>query len=192
MKIIKLTALSLVIATAFSIAAQAKSYLSFDLGKTTKQQVKIQLEKNNSQFETNYGYKGYSTDLPIFKINDYRVFRKYGTVNQAWMHFTPDNILYKVTVTYNDAGSTYKVFKDSLTSKYGVGANTGSGFNKTSTYGDGDVQITLARNEFGFGNNQKTILTYEFEPAKASVYNMQKKIEQHIAKQNSAKASADL
>jgi hypothetical protein len=192
MKKIKLTSLALVVASAFSFTAQAKSYLSFDIGKTTKQQAQVQLEKSKAKFETNYGYKGYSTDLPIFKINDYEVFRKYGTVKQAWMHFTPANILYKVTVTYADAGSTYKVFKDSLSSKYGTGRNSGGGFNKTSQYFDGDVKVTLGRNEFGFGSDQKTTLSYEFEPALSSVTNMQNRIKDQIAKKNAAKASADL
>jgi hypothetical protein len=192
MKKIQLATISLVLATTFSGVAQAKNYLSFDLGKITKQEVKKQLKAKSANFESNYGYKGYSVDLPIFKINSYAVFGKYGTVKNAWLHFTPQNVLYKISVTYADSGSTYKVFTDSLTSKYGSGSSFGGGFNRNTTYQDGDVKVTLARNEFGFGSDQKTTLSYEFRPALSSVKNMRSKIEQHIAAQNAKKAAADL
>ena len=174
-----------------STTAQAKNYLSFDLGKATKAEVEQQLKTHAAAFSGNYGYQGYSQDLPIVKVLEYKNFSKYGAVKEAWLHFTPKKVLYKISVTYQDAGNVIKLFKDSLDSKYGSQALRGGGFNQTANYHDGKVNIALQRNTFGFGSDQKTTLTYTFTPAISEVKSMEKRIEDHIAQKNASQA-ADL
>jgi hypothetical protein len=67
------------------------------------------LDKAKASYETDYGYKD-NSDLAMYKVSSYDVFSKYGTVNSAWLHFTPDSLLYKLVVTYRDAGSTHRYF----------------------------------------------------------------------------------
>jgi hypothetical protein len=57
-------------------------------------------------------------------------------------------------------------------SKYKMLSNNSGGINATQIFGDGEVQITLARNTFGFGNDHKTTLTYEYQPALDAVRKM--------------------
>jgi hypothetical protein len=177
---------------AFTIAAssytQAKEYLSFDLGKTSKTEVMAMLNKNKANYSTNYGYQGYANDLPIIKVNHYQGFSKHGQVNNAWLYFTPNNQLYKISVEYADAGAIHKVFSDSLKSKYGLQKQGGFGFSKTQQFRDDNVNITLTRNEFGFGKDQKTTLEYQYQPYTQKVEQMKVNIDKDIAKKNASKA----
>ena len=174
-------------ALTLSVSVVAKEYLSLDVGKATISDISSQLKEAGANFESDYGYKGY-TDLTMFKINNYSGFSKYGSVSSAWLHFDPSKTLYKVEVTYADAGNTYKMFKDALSAKYRVTQNSSRGFEKTTAYSDGDFSIVLNRNEFGFGSDQKTTLTYEFQPAIPAVIDMRAQIEEVIRKKNAAQA----
>ena len=186
MKVFK-TALFTATAIAVSVSAQCKEYLGFDLGSATDTAVKTQLDNAGAQYETSYGYKGYS-DLTMYKVNSFSGFSKYGNVSSAWLYFTPESTLYKVEVTYADAGSTYRIFSDALSGRYTLTNSGGFGFDKTATYRDGDVQINLKRNEFGFGSNQKTTLEYVYQPALSEVDTMKSRIEEAIRRENAQKA----
>lgn len=172
---------------ATAMPAIANTYMGLDIGKDSQTQVKEVLDKAKASYETDYGYKGYS-DLAMYKINSYSAFSKYGTVDSAWLYFTPDYQLYKLTVTYRDAGSVHTLFRDALNNKYKTLRNSSGGFNASQIFGDGEVQITLARNTFGFGSDQKTTLTYEYQPSLDAVRKMEQRIQTIIASKNAEKA----
>tara|TARA_R110001606_G_scaffold398991_1_gene579829 strand:+ start:4904 stop:5473 length:570 start_codon:yes stop_codon:yes gene_type:complete len=186
MKLIN-TLLFTAVCAATSIQTCAKTYMGLDVGEHTQTQVEQVFAEAKASYDTGYGYKGYS-ELGMFKVSSYSGFDKYGTVKSAWLYFTPDKQLYKLEVTYGDAGSTHTLFSDALSSKYKLIGNNSRGFNSSQVYADDDVHITLARNAFGFGNDQKTILTYEFQPAISEVHVMEQLIEKAIAKKNANKA----
>lgn len=94
--------------------SNAAEYLGLDLGEATKEKVLQQLNASNSQFEDDYGYKGYTKDLPSVKILRYEKFDMPGSVSDAWLKFSPNAVLYLISVTYSDAGETFKVLKDAL------------------------------------------------------------------------------
>ncbi|RNA65711.1 hypothetical protein CR163_011110 [Prosthecochloris sp. ZM_2] len=79
-------------------------------------------------FDDNYGYKGYGSDLPIIKVSYYEKFNKFGSVREAWLSFSPDKKLYDISVTWQDAGETFKTLKDALDTKYGAASPQGVGF----------------------------------------------------------------
>jgi hypothetical protein len=173
-----------------STTLKAKEYMSFDLGKASHSQVISLLKNSNANFETDYGYKGYK-DLLLIKVNNYNKLSKYGTISSAWLSFAPDKSLYKFEVTYRDAGKIFHTFKDALESKYSRINTSNAGFNKSTTYLDGETKITLKRNEFGFGSDQKTSLVYEYKPSLSTVFEMKKLIDKTISSKNAEKA-ADL
>lgn len=178
-------------ALVFTASSYATEYLSFEVGTQTHKSVISQLTQARAHFNSDYGYRGYS-DLPMIKVNSYDSFDKHGRVKEAWLYFTNQNILYKVEVTWRDAGSLKNKFKDALDSKYGYANQKGSGFNTNYHYRDKQVSIVMARNEFGFGDNQTTSLTYTFEPALAEVQKTKNLVDEHIKKQNAASVSNDL
>ena len=175
----------------FTGAVSASQYLGLALGENNKDQVSETLKKSGATFETDYGYRGY-TDLSMFKVNSYETFNKFGNVNSAWLNFDPDDKLYQIVVEWADAGSTFKVLKDALDTKYGQASGGGSGFKQNYNYKDNDVEIILGRNTFGFGSDQKTSIKYTYTPSLKSVSNMKAKIEDHIRKENAAKVASDL
>jgi hypothetical protein len=183
------------VALSFAIAttsAGATEYLGFDLGVATKDKIIQQLKATNSPFEDDYGYKGYDNDLPSIKILGYEKFNKFGNVNEAWLEFSPKKVLYRISVTYNDAGETFKLLKDALDTKYGRPQQEGMGFNMEYKYRDGSSAISLVRNTFGFGNQQKTTLIYQWTPFIGEVNKMKAAIEDDIKKKNASKAGKDL
>lgn len=172
-------------------SAYAAEYLGFDLGVATKEKIAQQLNATNSPFEDNWGYRGY-LDLTWFKVLGYEKFDKFGSVKESWLRFSPKGVLYQIQVTYNDAGETFKVLKDALDAKYGRATQAGMGFNVSYRYRDKKAEITLERNTFGFGNDQKTSLFYTWTPLVAEVKKMQAIIENDIQKSNAKKAGGDL
>jgi hypothetical protein len=186
MKLIN-TAMLTVALSLSAMTTQAKEYLTLDVGEASLAEIKSQLKSVSAQFDSNYGYKGY-TDLPMIKVERFPAFDKHGSVQSAWLYFTPDKTLYKVDVTYSDAGRLHTMFRDALNSKYERLAVNNHGFNKKSVYRDGDFEITLSRNEFGFGSDQKTQLTYVFSPSLGDVRSMEQLIEQVIRDKNAQKA----
>lgn len=171
---------------------QAADYLGFDLGVATKDKIAQQLNISNSSFEDNYGYQGYLDKLPSFKILRYEKFSKFGNVNEAWLDFSPKGVLYKILVTYNDSGETFKLLKDALDTKYGKVNQQGFGFRSEYKYRYGKVEIILIRDTFGFGNEQKTTLTYIWTPLISEVNKMKELIENDIKNKNAKKAASDL
>ena len=95
-------------------------------------------------------------------------------------------------VKYNDSGETFKVLKDALDTKYGRANQQGMGFEAEYKYRDGKTDIYLIRNTFGFGNDQKTTLTYVWTPFTGEVNKMKAAIEDDIKKKNAKKAASDL
>jgi hypothetical protein len=188
---IKRVAVTLCLICAGSFA-QASDYLGFDLGTVTKEKVAEQLKSARAIFEDNYGYKGYSSDLTLFKVSSYDRFNKFGRVNEAWLGFNPKGQLYNITVTYSDAGEVFKILKDALEAKYGRASQQGSGFEFRYKFQDGRTDIYLLRNTFGFGEDQKTTLEYIWTPFTNDVTKMKQAIDDHIRKQNAKKASGDL
>jgi len=182
-------ALSLIAIAASSSAAE---YLGFDLGIATKDKVLQQLKASDSPFEDGYGYKGYAADLPSVKVLGYEKFNKLGSVREAWLEFSPNGVLYRILVTYGDAGETFKVLKDALDAKYGCAQQVGAGFSTEFRYRDGHANISLLRNTFGFGNDQKTSLIYQWAPFVGEVNKMKAAIEDDIKQKNAKKVGKDL
>lgn len=176
----------------FAGIASAGEYLGLGLGEQTIDQVKSSLKSAGGGFDDNYGYKGYGSDLPIIKVSYYEKFNKFGSVREAWLSFSPDKKLYDISVTWQDAGETFKTLKDALDTKYGAASPQGVGFQQDYKYRDGNVEIVLNRNTFGFGNRQSTSLNYTFTPALAEVRKMKNLIEEDIKKKNAKKAASDL
>jgi len=174
----------------FVSSANAGKYLGFELGKQTIDEVKAFLKSKGASFDDNYGYKGYR-DLPMIKVLYYEKFNKFGSVKDAWLSFAPDKKLYKISVTWRDKGETFKVLKDALDVKYGTPVETNIfGFQQDYKYRDGNVEIILNRDNFGFVG--KTSLTYIYTPALADVKKMETLIEEDIKKKNAKKAISDL
>ncbi len=173
-------------------SAHAAEYLGLGLGEQTRDQVITSLKKSGARFEDDYGYKGYGNDLPIIKVGSFERFDKFGSVREAWLKFSPSKKLYQVSVTWADAGETFKTLKDALDTKYGSASPQGMGFEQNYKYRDGDVDIAMNRNTFGFGNRQSTSLTYTFVPALQEVEKMKSLIEDDIKQKNAKKAASDL
>ncbi|MFK5891788.1 MAG: hypothetical protein QM504_01045 [Pseudomonadota bacterium] len=170
----------------------AGEYFGFKLGLQNISQITTQLKKSGASFEPDYGYKGYSNDLRVFKIISLDKFSKYGSLKDAWLSFSPDKKLYKITVTWSDPGKTFKLLHDALVSKYKRPEESGTGFVRTYKFKDGDVDFKLVRNTFGFGSRQTTNLEYIFKPALSKVKEMKARIEEDIKNKNAKKASTDL
>ena len=173
-------------------SAHATDYLGLDLGVATKEKIAQQLKASSSPFEDDWGYRGYSNDLPSFKVLGYEKFNKFGNVNEAWLEFSPKGVLYRIVVKYNDSGETFKVLKDALDTKYGRANQQGMGFEAEYKYRDGKADIYLIRNTFGFGNDQKTTLIYAWTPFTGEVNKMKAAIEDDIKKKNAKEAASDL
>jgi hypothetical protein len=182
-------ALSFMTVAASSGAAE---YLGLDLGVATKDKIVQQLKATNVPFDDSYGYKGYADDLASIKVLGYERFSKFGNVNTAWLQFSPNKVLYRISVTYNDAGETFKMLKDALDTKYGRPRQEGMGFNREYIYRDGKVGISLFRNTFGFGKEQQTTLMYDWTPLAGDVGKMKATIDEDIRRKNAAKAGKDL
>lgn len=170
----------------------AAEYLGLNLGVQTLEQVKAQLQGGGARFEDDYGYKGYGSDLPMFKVKHYDRFAKFGSLREGWLHFTPSKKLYLIQATWSDAGETFKLLKDALDTKYGKSSQSGFGFDQHFSYRDKDVEIKLSRNTFGFGADQSTSLQYTFTPALKDVDKMKTVIEEDIRKKNAKKVSGDI
>ena len=167
-------------------------YLGFKLGEQTFEQVKTILEESGGIYDDTYGYRGYSVDLPSIKVVHYPRFSKYGLVKKAFLKFSPNKKLYNLNVTWGDAGETFQLIKDALDAKYGFMPITKNGFERIVFYTDGNVEIGLLRNEFGFGKNQTTLLSYTYTPQNAAVEDMMKMIDEDIRITNAEKATGDL
>ncbi|MEF3191253.1 MAG: hypothetical protein K6347_01695 [Campylobacterales bacterium] len=89
-------------------------YFGFNVCSLTVDQAKEQLKAVEADFEDDYGYKGYSNDLPIFEINYYDKFNKYGSLCEGWLLFDPNEKLYKIIAKWSDEGDTFKLLKDAL------------------------------------------------------------------------------
>lgn len=169
----------------------AKEYLGLDLGIQTKSEVLDILKKANAQYDTSYGYQGYSEDLPVIKVDSFGKFNKYGKLNESWLQFSPEGELYVINVVWYDSGKTFNVIKDALDKKYGKPSTRGTGFKVNYGYKDGDIDINLQRNTFGFDDSQTTGITYTFTPALKSVNDMKQKIDNDIREKNAKKAGSD-
>lgn len=170
----------------------AGEYFGLGLGGMDIEQVKEHFKKTGARFSDNYGYKGHSKKLLVMKVDYYEKFNKFGDVKEAWLSFSPDKKLYEVSVTWRDAGDTFKTIRDALDSKYGNPETSGMGFNQDFIYRDKSVDINLNRNTFGFGSEQSTTLIYVFTPALAEVGKMKNLIDEDIRKKNAEKAASDL
>lgn len=175
----------------FSQAVHAGEYFGLKIGEMTREEVMNRLDEVKGSYEDNWGYKGYS-DLPMLKVNRYGNFDKTGRVNQAWLYFTPEKMLYKIEVEYADAGEVFKIVRDALDSNYGRPRRSGAGFVTEFNYMDGDVSIKLIRNIFGFGSDQTTTLTYTHDPVRPEVEKMIQIIEEDIRRKNAEKVGGDL
>lgn len=173
-------------------STHAAEYLGLDLGVANKETITQQFKASNTLFEDDWGYRGYSNDLSSFKILKYEKFNKFGSVNEAWLEFSPAGVLYRIMIKYNDSGETFKVLKDALDTKYGRANQQGMGFEAEYKYRDGKTEINLIRNTFGFGNDQKTTLIYTWTPFTADIKKMKDAIEEDIKMKNAKKAASDL
>jgi len=188
----RLHRLVVVLFIAAAPTVHAGEYLGLGLGEQSEEQVTATLKDAGARFETDHGYKGYGNDLRTFKVTSYERFNKFGGVKEAWLQFGPDKELYQIDVTWFDAGYTFKTLKDALDTKYGASTPQGMGFDQSYKYRDGVVSISLGRNTFGLGSDQKTSLTYVHTPALASVEKTKELIEDDIRKKNAKKAASDL
>lgn len=183
----------LVAATIFSTstAIQAGEYLGFDLGEDTRANIVEQLDEAGARYDANYSYKG-SGVLQAIQLHAAPQLARHGQLVEGWLEFDRDNRLYRVTVTYADAGETFTVFKDALDTKYGNPVLKGFGFTQTYTYRDGSTEIRLTRNTFGFGSEQRTKLTYTHSPYATAVQATRQAIDQQIKELNAASVADDL
>ena len=172
-------------------SAFANVYLGLDLGVATNDDVIKLLKEKDAGFDSGYGYKGYSKNLPSIKVTSFDVFEKYGDLNESWLAFAPDNKLYSIYVSWNDSGKTFTLLKDTLDSKYGKPDVSGGGFEVKYRYTSGDIEVDLVRNTFGFNNDQKTSIEYIYEPELYSVIEMKANIDKEIKDNNARKASSD-
>ena len=177
-------ALWAVLLTSSMAIAGGPQYLGLSLNINTKDEVEKTLKSRQSIYESNYGYRGYSRELPIIKVTNDPLFNKQGDVSEAWLYFGPDQKLYRISVTWHDVGETYTVVKDVFDSKYKLQKNTREGFVRKHFYQNKDTEIVLTRNNFGFGKNQKTSVQYTFIPAVAEVESMKRKVDAHIKAKN--------
>lgn len=180
---------ALVLASPHALAAE---YLGLGLGDESHEQVVAKLKAASARFSTDYGYKGYGSDLPVIKVTAFDRFNKFGSVREAWLSFGPDKKLFEISVVWSDAGDLFKTMKDALDTKYGSARAQGRGFQQDYSYRDGSTEITLNRNTFGFGSDQSTSIKYVFTPALPKVREMRALIEEDIRKKNAAKVGDDL
>lgn len=190
-RIVTLFSASMLLATSAVSSAYAAEYLGLGLGDHTRDQVIASLKKSGARYEDNYGYKGYG-GLPMIKVASFERFNKFGSVREAWLSFAPDMKLYDISVTWSDTGETFKTLKDALDTKYGTASPQGMGFQQDYKYRDGNVDIILNRNTFGFGDQQSTSLTYTLTAALQEVRKMKELIEDDIRQKNAKKAASDL
>ncbi|WP_028575712.1 hypothetical protein [Desulfonatronovibrio hydrogenovorans] len=169
----------------------AGEYLGLKIGKDSREEVMAMFDKRGGAYGDNWGYRGY-TELSMLKINRYENMDRLGKVNQAWLYFTPEDVLYRIAVEYADPGQTFKVVKDALDGNYGRPGQSGFGFTEEYLYRHGRVRIDLVRNSFGFGDMQTTTLSYTYEPALAEVEKMKEIIEEDIRRINAEKVGGDL
>ena len=145
--------------------AGSPEHLGFTLNINSHDDVVKKLKARNATFNDRYGYRGYSKELPVVQVTSDPLMNAQGKVDKAWLEFTPDNKLYRISVTWRDSGDTFVVIRDVFESKYQKTQTTGRGFVKNHIYQSGDTKITLSRNSFGFGNDQKTSVEYLYLPA---------------------------
>lgn len=175
-----------------ALAGSPSSYLgfTFNLDKASTEKI---LASRQAVFDSGYGYRGYGKDLPSIKLKSDPIINKHGPIKEAWLNFTPPpHRLYQVFVTWGDSGSTYTLLKDVLDQKYKSDKARHDGFVVTHQYLDGDVQITLIRNNFGFGERQTTTLKYVYLPDIHSVNVRKAQIDKDIKKQKIKSAGGDL
>ena len=177
-------ALWAILLTSSLAIAGGPEYLGLTLNVNTQSDVEKLLKSRHSVFKSNYGYRGYSSDLHSIKIIRDPLLNKHGEIVDAWLNFGPDKKLYKISVTWRDAGETYTIVKDVFDSKYQLQKNTNRGFVKKHIYQNKDTEIILTRNNFGFGADQKTSVEYIYLPAVAEVDLMKAKIDAHIKSKN--------
>ena len=177
-------ALWAVLLTSSLAIAGGPEYLGLTLNVNTQSDVEKTLKSRHSVYKSNYGYRGYSKKLPIIKITRDPILNNHGEIADAWLKFGPDKKLYKISVTWRDAGTTYNIVKDVFDSKYQLQKNTNRGFVKKHFYQNKDTEIILTRNNFGFRDNQKTSVEYIYLPAIAEVDVMKAKIDADIKSKN--------
>ena len=168
----------------------AGEYFGLNLGEDTIAEVRETLFGAGAKFDENYGYKGY-TDLKMIKVSSYARFNRLGQLREAWISFDPQGVLYKISITWSDAGDTFQVLKDGL-AKYPSAGTGGFGFQQTFKYRDGKTDIELERNNFAFGSQKSTSLTYTLTSALPKVDAMKAEIEEMIRKENARKAGGDI
>ncbi len=178
-----------------SHGAAAKEYLGFSPGNQSLDEVVLTLKTAGAVFDQNYGYQGYVKNLPVIKVNSYKKFNRFGKVKEAWLWFTPDRKLYRITVTWGEGDKIFKLLKDALDTKYGQptipgGAFQNMGFHKQFKYQDQDIEILLKLNEFGF--EPDVTLIYTYTPGTPAFENEKKRIEADIKLRNAQKAGSDL
>ena len=172
--------------------AGGPEYFGLTLNINSKDDVIKTLKARNTNFSSNYGYRGYGKDLPMIKIVNDPLLNNHGVIDEAWLKFTPDKKLYEIVVSWRDAGQTYTVIKDVFDEKYQHKKNTGRGFVKSHIYKHGDTKIILTRNAFGFGENQTTKVSYLHQPSVVDVNKMKAKIDDFIKRQNIKKQGVNL
>lgn len=172
--------------------AGAPEHLGFALHINSYEDVVKKLKARNAVFSDQYGYRGYANDLPVIKVMSDNLMNVHGEIDSAWLNFTPNHKLYLISVTWKDEGKTYTIIKDVFDQKYQLQNNTGRGFVTKHIYKNGDTKITLIRNTFGFGLNQKTSIEYLHLPSVSEVETMKQEIDAHIKKKNMKQKGVNL
>ena len=171
----------------------AGDYFGFKLGTATQSEVVELLKTDRARFDAGYSYKGVAADLlPVIKVSSFTRFSKLGNLREAWLHFDPAGNLYRISVTWNDPGDTFRAVRDGLSSKYPSNGHSGFGFNSNYRYRDGTTRIVLERSTFGFGNDQTTCLTYVHAPSEGAVKKAKGRVDQKIRAENAKRTGGDL
>ncbi len=170
-------------------------YFGFKLGQDTPQQAAATLTQRHSNFQKNFGYRGYSQLLPVFKVTGDSKFNRFKGFRHAWLEFGPGphHRLYRLSAQWSGgrAHESFTLLRDGLSVKYPIKSPcSGFGFKKSCVWQDqkGKTQIELTHDRF----NGVTRLTYTWRPLLPAVKKAKQEVDRLIRQKNAQKAGQDL
>lgn len=161
----------------------AKQVMSLALGKAKLDEVRAQLNNSSASFEDDFSYRNSGDKLRIYKVHDFVGFAKYGDVREAWLFFTPDKTLYKISVTWEDPEDhVSRLLLEILDTKYGMTKRFGKdyGIQYLDITSDTSIKLWLNRR---CGREQTTTLVYIYNPLISSVVKTKLSIDEALHKE---------
>ena len=161
-------------------SVNAKQVMGLSLGEATFEQVRIQLKNASASFEDDFSYKNSGDTLRMMKVHDFTKFAKYGDVKEAWLYFTPDKTLYKISVTWDDTeNGVSQRLQSVLDAKYGLTKKYGMDYGIHYQDSDSDTTIKLWLNK-PCGREPATTLMYIYNPLTATVNQAKREIDEAV------------